>query len=276
VYGPVQFTKTDDRMADYEQSVHLAERGLWFFVDQGTVESVRIDAPFKGAAEGIRIGDSLEQLLQAKGSPSVAPFEFAGSDAYVYRTANVRYDVSRTTKKVVTIFLLGPAKKVGRNEGTEGAGCSNAAAAPAESVDRTNMPLRFGDSVGAVETLFGRHALQRDGMGHHPSYDSSIWLKDAGLRFFFLKSKLQTIRLDAPFDKTIDGVRIGDARDQLLAQKGQPSIPVFKFIGRTFDAYVYCHPFVRYDVSNRTNRVATVFLGTSSDERPSRASPPGF
>ena len=99
-------TRNSSSSASYDASYHLSNRGLWFFFKEGKVQTIRIEAPFAGAVDGIRIGDPKSKLLRLKGKPKRAPWEFGGNDAYAYGegASFVRYDVSRSTDKVETIF----------------------------------------------------------------------------------------------------------------------------------------------------------------------------
>jgi hypothetical protein len=135
---------------------------------------------------------------------------------------------------------------------------------------RSSMPIRIGDPVSRVEQVYGVRVPQRedstDGSGRrrddpYERYDASLHLDDRGLWFFFSGGKVKTIRLDAPFAGTIDGVKVGDPQGTLLERKGRPQRPVFDFNGS--DAHVYASgtpSFVRYDVSRATGRVVTIFL----------------
>jgi len=94
-----------------QEKVLAANRvGLQFFFGGGDrVAMVRIDPPFRGAIEGIRLGDSLDLLTSKKGKPTRRRFKVAAADGYLYDSAEegkaVRYDVDPSTKKVVRIFI---------------------------------------------------------------------------------------------------------------------------------------------------------------------------
>jgi hypothetical protein len=65
-------------------NVHLANEGMWCFFDPSNqLSSVRIEAPFTAAVDGVKIGDSLEQVNAVLGA-SVKNFPFADSRAYLY------------------------------------------------------------------------------------------------------------------------------------------------------------------------------------------------
>lgn len=76
-----------------------------FFQSDKTLNNIRVDAPFAGDVEGIRIGDPLETVLAKWGQPYTAPWDFGGNKAYAYRINGrvVRFDIDRSNK-VATIF----------------------------------------------------------------------------------------------------------------------------------------------------------------------------
>ena len=78
-----------------------------------------------------------------------------------------------------------------------------------------------------------------------------------GLRFFFGKDdkRLRTIRADAPFAGTIQGVRIGDMANDIVARLGQPYS-----ISSDGKSYFYNIEgnVVRYDL-DKANKVGTIF-----------------
>jgi hypothetical protein len=72
------------------------------------VKSIRLDAPFEGTIDGVKVGDTRAMLLERKGPPKRPTFDFNDSDAHVYGAGTpdfVRYDVSRAAGRVVSIFL---------------------------------------------------------------------------------------------------------------------------------------------------------------------------
>lgn len=79
-----------------------------FFNVESKVEIIRLEAPFKSDVEGLRIADSVEDLLAAKGQPTREPWDFNGNLAHVYKQVDgsrVRYDVN-SRGRIETIFLI--------------------------------------------------------------------------------------------------------------------------------------------------------------------------
>ena len=94
------------RIAD----IHLRREGIWlFFSADGTVRTIRLDAPFAGRVRGIAVGDSAASLHSLLGAPLRPPWPFGGNMAYVYRDGSgmLRYDVGDGVAR--TIFELSPA-----------------------------------------------------------------------------------------------------------------------------------------------------------------------
>jgi hypothetical protein len=61
--------------------------GLTFFFkdDSKPLDEVRVDAPFSGSIEGVRIGDTLQDLLKTLGQPTAPPWGFGDNKAYLFR-----------------------------------------------------------------------------------------------------------------------------------------------------------------------------------------------
>jgi hypothetical protein len=61
----------------------------------------------KGSIQGLRIGDSVDDVIRQLGQPYTTPWDFAGNKAYAYRISDavVRYDVDKSDK-IVTIFVI--------------------------------------------------------------------------------------------------------------------------------------------------------------------------
>jgi hypothetical protein len=90
---------------------HFPELGLWFFYDKNMrVRTIRIESPFKGAVDGIRIGDTEETVRSLKGAPARTTDGLQdNSTALIYDRSSVgtfiRFDVDNSTGRVVIIFL---------------------------------------------------------------------------------------------------------------------------------------------------------------------------
>ena len=90
--------------------LRLKTKGVWFFFDMdGKVYTIRFEAPFAGAINGVRIGDTTERMIDVLGPPvrTVKPLTEAGPHSYIY---NLDDDTTAdfTTGamgKVETVFL---------------------------------------------------------------------------------------------------------------------------------------------------------------------------
>ena len=87
---------------------NLPLSGIWFFFsgdDKTTLGNIRVDAPFSGRVEGVRIGDPVSDILSRFGEPYTKPWDFAGNKAHLYRIGGriVRFDID-PSNKVATIF----------------------------------------------------------------------------------------------------------------------------------------------------------------------------
>lgn len=95
--------------ADFNTNeARFPQQGIWLFFDPNQqIREIRLDAPFSGAIQGIRIGDSISTLLATMGNPDVPVFAFAGDLAHVYYRAGVayRFDVDQHAQ-VERVFIL--------------------------------------------------------------------------------------------------------------------------------------------------------------------------
>jgi hypothetical protein len=86
--------------------------GLFFFFDKdSTLYQVRMDAPFAGSVQGIRIGDLLDKVLQQLGQPYTAPWDFGGNKAHAFQLGQIvlRYDIAKDGK-VATMMVFPQGK----------------------------------------------------------------------------------------------------------------------------------------------------------------------
>ena len=86
--------------------------GLFFFFDKdSTLYQVRMDAPFGGSLQGIRIGDPVDKVLQQLGQPYTAPWDFGGNKAYGFQLGQIvlRYDIAKDGK-VATMMVFPQGK----------------------------------------------------------------------------------------------------------------------------------------------------------------------
>ena len=82
--------------------------GLFFFFDKDrTLYQVRMDAPFGGSLQGIRIDDPVEKVLEQLGQPYTAPWDFGDNRAYAFRLGQIvlRYDIAKNGK-VATMMVF--------------------------------------------------------------------------------------------------------------------------------------------------------------------------
>jgi hypothetical protein len=95
-----------------QQSLWLQDRGLRFFLTSGgTVNTVRLDRPFAGAVNGVRLGDALDAVrrsLGSSGSDLGARPRGALANSYLFETQagyRIRVDLD-ADQRVRTILLL--------------------------------------------------------------------------------------------------------------------------------------------------------------------------
>lgn len=82
--------------------------GLFFFFDtDSTLYQVRMDAPFAGSLQGIRIGDQVDKVLEQLGQPYTAPWDFGANKAYAFQLGQIvlRYDIA-IDGKVATMMVF--------------------------------------------------------------------------------------------------------------------------------------------------------------------------
>jgi hypothetical protein len=100
--------KSEPFLSNGTPTFNLPLSGIWFFFsadDKTTLGNIRVDAPFGGRVEGVRIGDPVADILSRFGEPYTKPWDFAGNKAHVYRIGGrvVRFDID-PSNKVATIF----------------------------------------------------------------------------------------------------------------------------------------------------------------------------
>jgi hypothetical protein len=109
-------TKLDPESYDDSTNVagrtqlRLKTKGVWFFFGKdGKIYTVRLDAPFAGSVNGVKIGDTPERMRQVLGKPikTMKPFSDATEpDAFIYylddeMTANFHVEDGH----IETVFL---------------------------------------------------------------------------------------------------------------------------------------------------------------------------
>ena len=80
-----------------------------------------------------------------------------------------------------------------------------------------------------------------------------------GIKFFFTKDGkvLREIMVEAPFTGSIDGVKIGDTADEIVARRGQPE-SVEKVYGGSGYLYRASGNILRYDVDEKSKTVTDI------------------
>lgn len=85
---------------------HLADLGFWvFFNEEGIVYSIRFDSFYPYPVEGIRIGDSKQQVLNVRGKPNRHFPVHDGKERWIYDTPRfLRVDFDPENGCVEKIF----------------------------------------------------------------------------------------------------------------------------------------------------------------------------
>lgn len=119
--------------------------------------------------------------------------------------------------------------------------------------------VSLGDSIEHVKTVY--HITTEP----FPSGKSlGLHLPLAGIYFFFdPKDKmLNNIRVDAPFEGSVEGVHIGDPLTGILSRLGEPYSTPWEFGENKAYAYHIGDHIVRFDI-DKTGKVATIFQFTN-------------
>jgi hypothetical protein len=94
--------------------LRLKTKGVWFFFNRdGKIYTIRIEAPFHGTINGVKIGDTAAKMMKVLGQPAKTPKPFAGVPSgfmprsYIYylddvTTANFQVNVD---DEIETVFL---------------------------------------------------------------------------------------------------------------------------------------------------------------------------
>lgn len=87
---------------------HLAELGFWvFFNESGVAYSIRFDNPFPYHVNGIRIGDTKDQVLDALGEPQRYLPIPDSQNRWIYdKEVRIRVDFNGSTERVEKIFRI--------------------------------------------------------------------------------------------------------------------------------------------------------------------------
>lgn len=132
----------------------------------------------------------------------------------------------------------------------------------ADALQTVGVPIKVGFSVTQVKNAYFTDL--KPVVSDVP--DKTVMdLRGLGVKVFFFNTsgKVDTIRLDAPFRGSVQGIKIGDSLPTLQKKLGKPS----KIIGtatRVEGGYIYLPKdkkgFVRFDLDD-SNEVETIFLG---------------
>jgi len=88
--------------------LHLRTKGIWvFFNATGTVDTIRLDAPFAGDVLGVKLGDTTKQVIKKLGNPIKKPSTaFLTMQSYRYvidDSAYVNYDTNDDGVQIIFI-----------------------------------------------------------------------------------------------------------------------------------------------------------------------------
>jgi hypothetical protein len=85
---------------------HLTDLGFWvFFNEDYKVYSIRFDTPYQYAIQGVKIGDTKEQVMRTKGKPDrYFPFSDAQSQWIYDKPYFMRIDFDLDNNRVKNIF----------------------------------------------------------------------------------------------------------------------------------------------------------------------------
>lgn len=86
--------------------------GLLFFfkMDDRLLYEIRADAPFAGNIVGVRLGDTLDSVIDKLGRPLGPSWEYAGHQAYLFDADphRLRCDVDHANRCVTIFYWAGP------------------------------------------------------------------------------------------------------------------------------------------------------------------------
>jgi hypothetical protein len=144
------------------------------------------------------------------------------------------------------------------------AGCG---VAVAEGVNIEGLPVWLGDTVDKVKEVYQTKLDPEPSESPIQRGSTALRLKTKGVWFFFNRDgKIYTIRIEAPFHGTINGVKIGDTASKMLKVLGQPAKVPKPIAGltnvmlpRTYIYYLDDVTTANFQV-NSDDEIETVFL----------------
>jgi hypothetical protein len=78
--------------------LRLKTKGLWFFFNkEGKIYTIRLEAPFRGAINGVKIGDTAAKMMKVMGPPAKTPKPIAGVPNGVLPRSYIYYPDDSTT-----------------------------------------------------------------------------------------------------------------------------------------------------------------------------------
>jgi hypothetical protein len=144
------------------------------------------------------------------------------------------------------------------------AGCG---VAVADGVNIEGLPVWLGDTVDKVKEVYQTKLDPEPSESPIQRGSTALRLKTKGVWFFFNRDgKIYTIRIEAPFHGTINGVKIGDTASKMLKVLGQPAKVPKPIAGltnvmlpRTYIYYLDDVTTANFQV-NSDDEIETVFL----------------
>lgn len=126
-------------------------------------------------------------------------------------------------------------------------GSSGAAAKPMPSAEGITVAL--GDPRDLVRQAYP--AATETGAG-------DLVVASDGVKFFFTKDKvLRQIMVEAPYKGSVDGIKIGDTAEDVVARRGQPD-DITKVYGGSGYLYRVAGNILRYDIDEKSKKVTDV------------------
>jgi hypothetical protein len=92
---------------NHQAMLRAPSDGLTFFFNEKelTLRNIRADVPFSGSINGVRIGDTFDDVVARLGRPYAGPLDVGNNKAYVFRVSpNLFRAAFNNTQKVETMF----------------------------------------------------------------------------------------------------------------------------------------------------------------------------
>jgi hypothetical protein len=89
---PLEPEPADNSAIRGTTSLRLKTKGVWFFFNRdGKITTIRLEAPFKGKINGVKIGDTASKMLKILGNPAKVPRPFAGINSNLLPRSYIYY-----------------------------------------------------------------------------------------------------------------------------------------------------------------------------------------